>query len=80
MKKLIAFLICCLFVVTAVYPAVSVKSANMGKEYLEDGSYITVTYIRPSDETRPPISDDTEGDWENHSSGTVCEKERLFLL
>lgn len=65
MKKLIAFLICCLFVVTAVYPAVSVKSANMGKEYLEDGSYITVTYIRPSDETRPPISDDTEGDWEN---------------
>lgn len=58
MKKIIAFLICSLLIFTAVYPVVWARASQNETEYFEDGSYLTVTYIRPA-------GDDSEGDWEH---------------
>lgn len=64
MKKLIAILLCCLVISLAVYPAVSATSVESDVERFDDGSYITVTYVRPPDEIKPP-DDDSDGYWED---------------
>lgn len=65
MKKLIAILLCCLVISLAVYPAVSATSVESDVERFDDGSYITVTYVRPPNEIKPPADDDSDGYWED---------------
>lgn len=51
MKKITAIILSCLFLVTAMYPAVSATSVEPDVERFDDGSYMTVTYIKPSEES-----------------------------
>ncbi len=69
MKKTIAILLCSMLIFSAVYPAVSAESATTGAEHFDDGSYITVTYVKPPYEIEPPSDNiGSEGDWENTDS------------
>ena len=79
MKKLIAMLLCCLFITFSVYPAVGAQSVVVGKEYFEDGSYIKVTYVKPTDEIKPP-ADDSDGYWENvdHTEEAVSTMTKII--
>lgn len=65
MKKIVAFLLCAILLFSAVYPAVSATSVESGKEYFDDGSYITVTYVRPLNEINPPADDNSDSYWED---------------
>ena len=79
MKKLIAMLLCCLFITFSVYTAVGAQSVVVGKEYFEDGSYIKVTYVKPTDEIKPP-ADDSDGYWENvdHTEEAVSTMTKII--
>ena len=60
MKKITAIILSCLFLVTAMYPAVSATSVDSYIEHFDDGSYLTVTYYKPSEVTSPDGWEDTD--------------------
>lgn len=60
MKRFLALILCCLLFITAVYPAASAASPYSLREEFDDGSYITVTYSRPSSG-----ADSEGGSWED---------------
>lgn len=60
MKKTISLILCALLITTIFVPAVSAESNETHTEYFDDGSYMTVTYIKPS-----TGSEDDEDHWEN---------------
>lgn len=68
MKRIIAFILCTVLLFSAVYPAVSATCVESDTERFDDGSYITVTYTRPSEEITPPSDDDEDCYWENTDS------------
>ena len=65
MKKIIAVLLCCLFIVTAVYPITWAESYDMENEDFDDGSYLIVTFDRPPSELPPDYDGDTGGELED---------------
>ena len=71
MKKIVAFLLSTFLFISAAYPAVSAESGESDIERFDDGSYITVTYVRPPEEIKPPSGDiGSEGDWEDVDQDT----------
>lgn len=65
MKKIIALIICTVLFLVAVYPAVSATSVESDIERFDDGSHMTVTYTRPTEEINPPSEDGDENYWED---------------
>ena len=60
MKKIIAFVMCSLLLITALCPCALALSVESGREQFDDGSYLIVTYVKPPEE-----SSDNECDWED---------------
>ncbi|MBO5936917.1 MAG: hypothetical protein J6Q79_04800, partial [Clostridia bacterium] len=60
MKKIMAFLLCSLLLFTALCPAVSATSVESDIERFDDGSYLTVTYYKPTEGTSPDGWEDTD--------------------
>ena len=76
MKKIITFILCTVFLLSAVYPAVSATSVESDTERFDDGSYITVTYIRPQIDASPDVEEDywEDADAAIESSPSVLTK------
>lgn len=74
MKKIIAFVLCSLILVTAVYPCAEAVSVAEGKEQFDDGSYLIVTYVKPPEET----SGDDDG-WVDIDSETEESESASFF-
>ncbi len=53
MKKLTAFILCCLLVLTTFTPAVMAVSVESDIEKFDDGSYMTFTYEKPGSSDLP---------------------------
>ena len=70
MKKIIAFVLCSLMMITALYPCAEAVSVESGKEQFDDGSYLLVTYVKPQEET----SGDDDG-WVDVDSSETEESE-----
>lgn len=60
MKKAVAFLLSALLLIFSVYPAVSAEYTEYDIEHFDDGSYMTVTYVKPPSEAFPDNDDSAE--------------------
>lgn len=77
MKKITALLLCTLLLVFALYPAVSATSVESDTEHFDDGSYLTVTYVRPPSNTIP---DDDDCYWEDTDEAVEIDPSALTKI
>ena len=75
MKKITAIILSCLFLVTAMYPAVSATSVDSYIEHFDDGSYLSVSYEKP-----PAESSGDEDYWVDIDSTEKEESETVSVF
>lgn len=78
MKKTTFFLLCSLLIFTALCPGVSATSVESDVERFEDGSYLTVTYYKPSEATSPDGWEDTDATEESDAVSFFTRIIRFF--
>ena len=79
MKKVIALFLCALLFAIPLYPVASAVSVESDIEHFEDGSYITVTYVRPPENTAPDIGNESWEDIDSVEESAPSGLTRLLL-
>ncbi len=75
MKKIIAFVMCSLLLITALCPCALASSIESGREQFDDGAYLIVTYVKPPEE-----SSENEDDWVDTDSTDTEEIEGISFF
>ncbi len=79
MKKITAFFLCTLLLIIPLYPAALAVSVESDIEHFDDGSYITVTYVRPPSGTSPDAGDESWEDTESVEESSLSVLNKLLL-